>query len=155
MTATGYTLACNRRLLALLLGLAVAACQPNSTPTTPAPQPAAMVEAYLAAVAGASPDRGWSLLHPDVRATMFDNNLAHYVESAAQAEWLSFSWQVLRARADDPSLHFVELSVENVPDFLKQPISNEWLMWVDGGIGTMAVRIPFAGRPGGIWSGGG
>lgn len=57
-----------------------------------ASSPAVRLDAYLSAVAGAEPDRGWHLLGGSTRELSYGNDLAQYLRDAEAADWGAFSW---------------------------------------------------------------
>ncbi len=60
----------------------------------------AKAAAYLDAVRGGAADRGWSLLLPSDRASVFTDEPT-YTSLAASSDWDGFTWEVIEARCDD------------------------------------------------------
>jgi hypothetical protein len=84
----------------------------------------ALVGHYAEAVSGGSADRGWGLLHPEMRRLIFEDNEAEYLALAEAADWSTFQVVVADAAADDVggSLYFVSIRApagpDSVPTFL-------------------------------------
>jgi hypothetical protein len=114
-----------------------------------------MAEQYLAAVAGAADDRGWSLLHPDARRDMFDGNGERYINLALASDWSTFEWSVESVVADDPSLFLIRLRT-SPPGFLVQPGDGNLRILApnDNGSAIMAIRLDGLGGSG-VWPSGG
>ena len=120
---------------------------------------------YYDAVRGGRADRGWNLIHPDMRATIFNGDRDRYIALAAQADWSRFNIEVGRPVPDDEhgTLYFIPIRVPggtaSVPAFLLA-YRNFSLVPLQTGPalgpkeGTIAVRFDASGVPG-IWPGGG
>jgi hypothetical protein len=122
----------------------------------------ALVGRYAEAVSGGSTDRGWALLHPEMRRLMFEDNEAQYVALAEAADWSGFHVVVGDAAADDAggSLYFVSIQAPggrgSVPAFLLA--HRDWsllplvqLAGRDPTGATVGVRFEPQGG-GGIWA---
>lgn len=142
-----------RTLVALVLfGILVAGCAEGTDRTSEA---TALAERYLAAVAGGSDDRGWSLLHPDARRDMFGDNAEQYVNAVVASDWTGFRFSVESVVPDDPSLYIVELST-NPPGFLVQAWGGNLRIVGNAapdGMSTMAIRFETFAT--GVWPYGG
>ena len=115
--STGSSATSRGRAIGLGLAVAVgalaliAACAPSPWRTRE------LVEQYLASVAGAADDRGWSLLHPHTRRTHFQASISLYLEAVRTSEWDSFEWAIEDVVADDASLHFARVRMVSRGDF--------------------------------------
>lgn len=79
-------------MLAALVTTLLAGCDtPDSA--------SAAAERWLQAVAGAEEDRGWTMLDPNIRFGMYDDDPTEYVEAATSVDWDAVSWEVASARA--------------------------------------------------------
>jgi hypothetical protein len=117
--------------LAIALALSVVvACAPitreQQSPDPLEPQEAAQgLSAYLAAVTGGASDRGWSLLHSDLKRR-YPGGEAAYVQAATTADWTKFQWTMVDLRRDD-QIYCGHLDVPNglasAPAFLRDPAS--------------------------------
>lgn len=105
------------RVLALLVIVALVACQPASG-GDPA-EAGRLARSYLEAVSGGADDRGWPLiLHESRRAYATQDAYLAAVESA---DWTGFSWDVLEegTYCEDGGVYcVVRLQVDGVPPFL-------------------------------------
>ena len=103
-------------LVALLTAVLAIGCQ-----TTQAGDPGAVVRQWLGAAAGDADDRGWSLVHPYIRADIFGGDAASYAAAAAEADWTALRYKIVDASWDDPRSAFVQVQFEDpatVPSFL-------------------------------------
>lgn len=73
-----------------------------------------LVDEYLAALSGASADRGWSLLLPITRETTFEDDRDSYVAEAEAHDWSSFSWSVTEIERDEPFTYEVWVTVDGL-----------------------------------------
>ncbi len=110
------------RTLAIVLTLLAGGC--TDQPSLPTPDPFAIVPgqervdealasryvtAYLTAAAGRLPDRGWSLLHPDVRAITFGDDAAAYRAAVLQGTWSGFTFRLRHVERDDLERYLVDV----------------------------------------------
>jgi uncharacterized protein YceK len=135
----------------VLFGLLLAGCAEKTERTGEA---TALARQYLAAVAGGSDDRGWSLLHPDARRDMFGGSMERYVNGALASDWTDFDFRIDSVEPDDPGLYFVRLKI-SPPGFLVQTGDGNLriLANAESGAATMAVRFDTFAR--GVWPSGG
>ncbi len=99
--------------------LLVVGCARIDVPATlRTPQAGALIDQYLRALAGESPDYGWSLLHRDARQRVI-GGMGPYVAQAKAAKWDQAHWSVADVRRDD-NLYCARLDVlqGDVPVFL-------------------------------------
>jgi hypothetical protein len=135
------------RVACLVITLLLAACDgPTDTPERQATADAAARE-FLARVAAADGDRGWSLVHAEDRAAWgsFDD----YLAAASAADWSDFSVVGTRVqRCDDGVWCFICVdvaSVAGIPAFLRS--DNEMINGlslidgIDGCDGQFLVRL--------------
>jgi hypothetical protein len=120
---------------------------------------------YFDAVSLDGEDRGWGLIHPEIRQSMFGNDREAYIALARQADWSTFRVEVEQGYADDDFGTFYLVSVRvpggrsSVPAFLLQHGAWSLLPLYEGKghdptTATVHVRLePFGG--GGIWAAGG
>lgn len=83
--------------------------------------PSGVVERWLLSAAGATDDRGWSLLYPELQAEMFGGDASAYVAAAAASDWSRFSFRVVEEHWDDPGFGVARLQVADldaIPPFL-------------------------------------
>lgn len=119
-----------------------------------------LAEGFLSGVAGQQPDYGWSFLHPESQHSAFGGDYEAYRALVEPADWSEFRWEIIDVLADDPSLHFLTLSIpggaESVPAFLQD--HDGWSIVLPGSDPTLAVMSVRLGVPvgaSGVWAGGG
>jgi hypothetical protein len=128
-------------------------------------QARSIVVGYYEAVSGGRADRGWDLIHPDMRRFIFGNERDRYVALAEQADWSSFRVEVGQPVPDDEqgTLYFVPIRVPGgrsaVPPFLLAHRDYSLVpIFATPGFdptqGTIAVRFDPSGVAG-MWAGGG
>jgi hypothetical protein len=87
-----------------------------------APGPEDRFEAYLRAVAGGEPDRGWHYLTDDTRDVGYQNDQSVYLRDAAAADWTAFRWSDAAVVWTDDGFAAVEVNLlsspSSVPAFL-------------------------------------
>ena len=128
-----------------------------------------MVDAYLTAVRAPEGDRGWSLIHSDIRREAFGDRQSTYVDALAGEDASRLEWRIVEIVPDDPSLHFVWLELPNGPesvpavlrsfgDFQIVSIPDRALLGAPEGGPTraqMSVRLDVPLPSGGVWAAGG
>lgn len=109
-----------------------------------------LLEAYLDALMGGAPDRGWSLLEPTSRRMAFGNDEALYRALAEAADWSRFAYH-LRLQSQDDGAYYFALDlpdgVESVPPFL---LADEHRVISLYGEAHMSVVIGVMGAPSGV-----
>lgn len=138
-------------VLLFLFGLLIAGCAAKSDRTDEA---RLLAERYLAAVAGGTDDRGWSLLHPDARRDMFGDRVERYVDAVRASDWTDFRFRIDSVVPDDPSLYFVRLTTD-ATRFLVQPWGGNLWILADGQDGTATMAIRVETFVSGVWPAGG
>ena len=78
-------------ILAIVGALLLAGCSAEESRADDAAQ---IVERYLEQVSSGSGDRGWSLLLPDTRETVFADDQDTYIKQADATDWASFDWVI-------------------------------------------------------------
>jgi hypothetical protein len=119
-----------------------------------------LADEFLRDVSSDQPDYGWSLLHPDIQRDAFNGNYESYRIVVEAADLSAFGWEIVDVVADDPSLHFLTLSVpggaDSIPAFLQD--HRGWSIVSPGSDPTLAVMSVRLGVPvgaSGVWAGGG
>lgn len=106
-----------RVVAAIVLAGSIALACGSTLPGTPS----AVVERWLLSAAGATEDRGWSLLYPELQVEMFGGDASAYVAAAAASDWSRVSFRVVEEYWDDPGFGVARLEVADldaVPPFL-------------------------------------
>lgn len=89
-----------------------------------ASSPGGRLDAYLRAVAGAEPDRGWHLLGDLTRELSYGNDSAQYLRDAEAADWSAFRWSSAEVLWTDDGWANVQAGLvsdpTSVPAFLIQ-----------------------------------
>lgn len=108
-----------------------------------------IVSRYLELLSQGRDDRGWSLLHPDVRRYMFNSDEASYLKAAELSGWEVAQWRVSRVEREERGLYqiTVEFPQGSMPSFLLKARNNYWLLSSVPGstAGQMMVRFDFVG----------
>lgn len=131
----------------VLLGLLVCGCARTETVDRTG-EASQIAEQYLAGVAGASEDRGWSLLHPDGR-DVFGGSIERYINAVLASDWTSFEWAIEDVVPDDPSLFMVRVRTDP-PAFLVQLADGQRVLQSNGN-GTANLWIRFSPMGSGVW----
>lgn len=123
----------------------------------PAPSGASAVNEYFEALAGGVDDRGWSMLHPEIRHDVFADDLQAYVSEAAATDWSDFRWRLTFSERHDPLVEVVHVEVlagDEFPAFLRddRDLGGRHFSLVSeaGTRGTIQVRLGPDGS--GIWA---
>ena len=104
--------------IAVLLGLGVI----GAVAVRSAPGPEDRFEAYLRAVAGGEPDRGWHYLGRETQQGGYENDQSLYLRDAASADWTAFRWARAAVLFTDDGFAVVHVKLlsppSSVPAFL-------------------------------------
>lgn len=102
----------------------------------------------LAAVAGATADRGWSYLLPTTREEAFGGDVEAYVRRASAEDWSSFRWSISEVEREEPFSYNVVIQTDGeLLDLIAQLTEFE-----DVGTPTFLVRFHSFFGGDGIWS---
>jgi hypothetical protein len=119
-----------------------------------------LADEFLGEVSSGQPDYGWSLLHPAIQRGAFNGDYESYRIVVEAADLSTFRWEIVDVVADDPSLHFLTLSVpggaDSIPAFLQD--HHGWSIVSPGSdptLAVMSVRLGVPVGPSGVWAGGG
>jgi hypothetical protein len=107
----------SRKMIAALGLLLSLACNALPAPTGPS----SVVHHWLQAVAGAAADRGWSMLHPELRREMFNDDEHRYLQEAAASDRSGLRYQFIEEYWDDPGFGVARVHIDDVdrlPPFL-------------------------------------
>jgi hypothetical protein len=99
--------------------------------------PAEQVEAYLRAVSGGEPDRGWHYLSETARY-LYGGDQEQYVEEASAADWTAFRWSHASIAHSDDGLAQVEVGLLSLPSSVPRFLIEKRLMsgWCPNGTAT-------------------